>query len=137
MRKIACSIILITSLNAVAQTASLTSAPVNTVKTNVVPGLMNVNPSKVFGSLSVGYNSNLYERNSYKSEKNTSADLLINFRASGSNIIRAYAGGTQAQTQGREARLVDGYTAWVNDGFWTRGKITTVGQQIRLAVPMS
>jgi hypothetical protein len=162
MRNIACTIILLSSLNAVAQTSSSMSLPqapataapaavafpeptqqtapptaANTIKTNVVPGLLNVNPNKFFGALSVGYNSNLYERNTNSSVASTSADAVLNYRANKSNVIRGYVGGSQEQTQGKESHLNDGFVALVNDGFWKRGPVSTIGQQVRLIVPMS
>ena len=165
MRNIAFSIILLSSLNAVAQTSSSMSLPaapaatpaptpevvpaetqstatppssaVNSIKTNVVPGLLNVDPKKFFGALSVGYNSNLYERNSSSSVASTSADAVLNYRLNKTNVVRGYVGGSQEQTQGRETRLNDGFVAWVNDGFWKRGPVATIGQQVRLIVPMS
>ena len=138
MRNIACTIILITSLSAAAQTTtSNVPAASNTISTNVVPGLMNDNPSKVFGSVNLGYNSNLYERDAFQSKTSTTADLLVNYRLSGSNVLRAFGSATQEHSQGRESKIADGYTAWVNDGFWSRGKVATIGQQVRLAVPMS
>lgn len=89
------------------------------------------------GFASTGYNSNLQQRNSYDYEAQASADLLVNYQLSGANLLRGTLSGYQEQTQGREAKLNDSNLAWLNNGFWRKGEILTIGQQVRAVLPTS
>jgi hypothetical protein len=89
------------------------------------------------GNLAVGYNSNLYNPDSYSYESSLSADLIANYRVSGANLIRGYFGGSKELTQGQEWNPNDGFVSWVNNGFWMKSSKLIIGQQIRMAVPLS
>jgi hypothetical protein len=135
MRKIACSIIIISiSFYSIAQTQV---ASTNVIQSNAATTLARESNNKVFGAVSVGHSSNLYERTAVEAEASTSADLVLNYKISGPHLIRSYLAGSQRQTKGKETRLKDGYVAWVNDRFWFQNKTTTIGQHIRMIVPAS
>lgn len=89
------------------------------------------------GNLSATLNSNLYNPDTNSFESSASSDVILNYRVKGANLIRAYVGGSQSFTQGREFTPNDGFVSWVNNSFWSRSSKLTVGQQVRIAVPMS
>ncbi len=125
MCKIALIILsLIISLEAFSQTATLqTQAPSRTTNWS--------------GFASMGYSSNLYEKSETAAQAFGTASLLLNYRVSGDNLIRGSISGYQEQNQGQESKLNDGYVGWVNNGFWKKGKVLTIGQQIRGVFPSS
>jgi hypothetical protein len=135
MRKIACSIIAI-SMNFSVSAQTQVASP-NVIQSNAATSLSRESNNKIFGSLSVGQSTNLYERSAIEAQASTSAELVVNYKISGPHLIRAYLGGSQMQTQGKETKLKDGYVAWVNDTFWLQNKTTIIGQHIRLIVPSS
>lgn len=92
---------------------------------------------KVSGNASLGYNSNLYDRTEYAYNSYTSADLTLNYRVSGAHLIRGYFGGFQENEHAKETKLNDGFIGWVNNGFYRRGEILTMGQQVRINLPYS
>ena len=94
-------------------------------------------PPSYSGNLSLGYNTNLYNPNTYASESSVSGDLTFNYRVKDANLVRAYLGGYKETTQGQEWKPNDGFVGWVNNSFWTRGKKLTIGQQIRANLPYS
>jgi hypothetical protein len=89
------------------------------------------------GNFSTTLNSNLYAPESYDHQSSASADLVVNYRVRGADLLRAYIGGYKEFTQGQEWKPNDGFLAWVNNGFWTRGKKLTIGQQVRFSLPLS
>lgn len=89
------------------------------------------------GFSSMGYSSNMYSQGTSSAQAFGSASILANYRFSGENLARASFSGFQEQNKGREAKLNDGFIGWVNNGFWKKGKVLTVGQQVRAVVPSS
>jgi hypothetical protein len=89
------------------------------------------------GFTSVGYSSNLQERNSFEQEAFVTGDLMVNYHVQGSNLVRAFMSGYQEQNRGQESKLNDGYIGWVNNSLWKTGKILTIGQQARAIIPSS
>jgi hypothetical protein len=94
-------------------------------------------PPTFSGNLASTYNSNLMPRDSYDYESSLSADLIMNYRVQGANLVRAYLGGQKEFTQGEEWKPNDGFISWVNNAFWMRSKKLTIGQQMRLSLPLS
>jgi len=89
------------------------------------------------GNISTTLNSNLYNPDTNSYEASASSDIILNYRVKGANLVRAYVGGSQSFTQGREFTPADGFVSWVNNSFWSRSSKLTIGQQVRFAVPMS
>jgi hypothetical protein len=89
------------------------------------------------GNASLGYNSDLYTRQSYTHAASLSGDLTINYRVKNANLLRATLSGYQETTQGQETKMNDSFVGWVNNGFWRSGEVLTIGQQIRLNMPYS
>ncbi len=121
------------------QTVSTTQAApstATTLQTNVNSGMTSNTSKQVSGFISVGYGSNLYEKSATNAESTTSADLMLNYKVSGKNLVRAYMAGSQSSVDNK-SNLKDGYVGWVNDSFWSKGDVTSVGQHVRLAVPVS
>lgn len=85
----------------------------------------------------MGYSSNLYEKTESAAEAFGVAAVLVNYRVSGEHLIRGFLSGFQEQNNGQETKLNDGYIGWVNNGFWRKGKVLTIGQQIRGVFPSS
>jgi hypothetical protein len=92
---------------------------------------------KVSGSFNLGYSSNLYERSDYAFNSTTDASVILNYNAGSGNLVRGVFSGFQENDHGRETKLNDGFVGWVNNGFWKKGEILTIGQQIRLNMPTS
>lgn len=92
---------------------------------------------KFSGNTGIGYNSNFARQRTSDSEQSISGDFTLNYRVSGSNLIRGYFGGTKEMTQGQEWLPSDGFVAWVNNAFWGRHGRVTIGQQVRVHAPFS
>lgn len=101
----------------------------NNLSTNKLPAFS--------GNVSATLNSNLYNPDTNSYEASSSADVILNYRIKGANLLRAFVGGSQSFTQGREFTPADGFVSWVNNSFWSRSSKLTIGQQVRLAIPMS
>ena len=52
-------------------------------------------------------------------------------------MLHLYMGGQKELIQGQEWLPSDGYAGWVNNAFWSRSSKLTVGQQVRVHIPMS
>lgn len=89
------------------------------------------------GNLGLGYNTNLYTPGSNQEDRSISGDLTLNYRVKDANLIRTYFGGFKELDRGEEWRTNDGFIGWVNNAFWSRGKVFTFGQQVRLNLPYS
>lgn len=106
-------------------------------QTTTLQTQVSTNKSLWSGFASIGYSSNLYEKDSPNAEAFGSASLLVNYRYTGENLIRGSLSGFKEQNNGQETKLNDGYIGWVNNGFWRKGEILTIGQQIRGVFPSS
>lgn len=94
-------------------------------------------PPQFSGNLTLGYNSNLYDPSSSQRTSQSNLDAIFNYRVKDSNLLRAYLGGYKQFTQAEQWRANDGFVGWVNNGFWKRGEKYSLGQQVRLIVPLS
>jgi hypothetical protein len=96
-----------------------------------------VAPSKWSGFATLGYSSNLHERDASTYQQFGRASLMVDYRVMGANLIRTTMSGYQEGHGNQENRANDSSIGWVNNAFYTRGKILTVGQQVRAVLPTS
>ncbi len=89
------------------------------------------------GTSYLSYESNLYKKSSINSKSATSVGLTLNYHVKDAHIIRGSFSAEQEHTQQERSRLNDGFLAWVNNSFWRRGKLLTIGQQVRTNVSLS
>jgi hypothetical protein len=92
---------------------------------------------KIDGSIGLSYVSNFKNQNESDAEASTALETLVSYNYEGANQLRLFAGINQQQYQGRETLLDDGFIAWANDELWLDSEYTKIGQQIRLAIPLS
>ena len=119
-------------------TQEVTTTQASTISPlNMLTGNIGASSSKFHGSVSVGYSSNLYERDAYESESMGTYSARLDYTLKGANLLRAFVSGYQQDQQGQEHKFNDGFLAWVNNSFWRRGNIVTIGQQVRFVAPMS
>jgi hypothetical protein len=104
---------------------------------NIMQTQVNEAESSWSGFATSGYGSNLQERDSYDSESQTSASLMVNYRVHGTNLVRFGASGFKEMNHAEETKLNDSQLSWVNNGLWKQGKVFTIGQQIRSILPTS
>lgn len=130
MQKIVCAFLFLA-----ATASALAQSNILTAQTGVPETGSSAPRFSGFGALT--YNSNMYEQGAVESETSLSANLTLQYRVAGANLIRANVGGMRENTQGQEYKLNDGFVGWANNGLWHRGKVVTIGQQVRAFLPMS
>ena len=106
-------------------------------QSTLTQNLSSAKPPQFSGNLGLSYNSNLYNANSNQKLTSASADLVMNYRLKDANLLRAYLSGYKQFTQNEEWRANDGFVGWVNNRFWAKGEKYSLGQQVRLILPLS